>query len=89
VEHFTECKVENENSKKFGCDVCIKYDDYLLNVTVIIFDGTFIHEFVVLANMPKVIPNLKAEIRKDMAQCLYDTKLVCRDVAGLISTFVC
>jgi len=89
VEQFTECKVENEFSKKFGCDVCIKYDDYLLNVTVIIFDGTFIHEFVVLANLSKVMQNLKAEIRKDTAQCLYDTKLVCRDVAGLISAFVC
>ena len=89
VEQFTECKVENKINKKFGCDVCIKYDDYLFNVTVIIFDGTFIHEFVVLSNLPKVMQNLKAEIRKDTAQCLYDTKLVCRDVAGLISAFVC
>jgi hypothetical protein len=88
VEQFTGHKVEVDINKKFGCDFCVKYDEYLLNVTVNIFDGTIIHEFVILANMPKVIQNLKAEIRKDIAQCLYDTTFFCRDIAGLVSGYV-
>ena len=36
-----------------------------------------------------LIDNLKEEIRKDTKQCLYDTKLVCKDIAGLISSYVC
>lgn len=89
VEQFTECKVEVDINKKFGCDFCVKYDEYLLNVAVIIFDGTIIHEFVILSDMSKLIETLKEEIRKDTAQCLYDTTFFCRDIAGLISAYVC
>jgi hypothetical protein len=36
-----------------------------------------------------LIDNLKEEIRREAKQCLYDTKLVCKDIAGLISSYVC
>ena len=35
-----------------------------------------------------LIDNLKEEIRRETKQSLYDTKLVCKDIAGLISEYV-
>jgi len=36
-----------------------------------------------------LIENLKEEMRRETKQCLYDTRLVCKDIAGLISSYVC
>ena len=36
-----------------------------------------------------LLENLKEEIRRETKQCLYDTRLVCKDIAGIISSYVC
>jgi len=36
-----------------------------------------------------LLESLKEEIRRETKQCLYDTRLVCKNIAGLISSYVC
>jgi hypothetical protein len=88
VERYTGVKVADELSRKFGCRFFVTYNNENCSTTVTIFDGVEIHEFDIIANIPSMIPRLKKEIRKDTAQCLYDTTLFCRDIAGVISEFM-
>ena len=88
VEQYTGVKVVDELSKKFGCRFSVTYNNENCSTTVTIFDGVEIHEFDIIANIPSMIPRLKKEIRKDTTECLYDTGLFCRDIAGVISEFM-
>jgi hypothetical protein len=87
VEMFTRKKVVDEDSKKFGCSVCVVYGWSAANI--MIFDGTYTYEYEIITDTQILVDELKEEIRKDTKQCLYDTKLVCKDIAGLISSYVC
>ena len=87
VERYTRKEVVDEYSKKFGCHVCVAYGWSAANV--MIFDGTYTYEYEIIIDTQILIDELKEEIRQDTKQCLYDTKLVCKDIAGLISSYVC
>jgi hypothetical protein len=87
VEMFTRKKVVDEDSKKFGCSVCVKFGWSAANV--MIFDGTYTYEYEIIIDTQILIEELKEEIRQDTKQCLYDTRLVCKDIAGLISSYMC
>lgn len=88
VEMMTGSKITNEMTQIFGSSVELDYDEELMNVSVYIFDGDFNHHIVVRADMRAMITEIKKEIRKDMTQCLYDSGF-CKDIAGMISTYVC
>lgn len=88
VEQYTGVKVVDELSKKFGCRFSVTYNHANCFTTVTIFDGVFTHEFDIISNIPLMIPRVKNEIRKDTAECLYDTRLFCRYIAGIISEFI-
>ena len=85
VENLLECKVDNEMSKIFGCAVNIRYTKNGMGGKCEVFDGTYTHELDTFANVSVMISTLKKEM---ISECLYDTELVCRDVAGLITTFI-
>ena len=87
VELLTGKKITNEMTQKFGANIEVKYDEELMNVSVYVFDGEVNHEIVVRADMRKMIPDIYKEIRKDTAQCLYDSGF-CRDIAGVIAAYV-
>jgi len=88
AEQYTGVKVVDEFSRKFGCRLVVTYNNENCLTTVTIFDGVETHEFDIIANIPSMIPRVKNEIRKDTAECLYDTGLFCRDIAGVISKFI-
>ena len=87
VEILTGRNVSEDNSKKFGCDVHVIYEGELVEFSV--FDGTYNYEYKINIHIPTLIDVLKEDIRKDTTQYLYDTRLVCKDIAGLISSYVC
>jgi len=88
AELMTGSKITNKMTQIFGSSVELDYDEELMNVTVYIFDGDVNHHIVVRADMRAMITEIKKEIRKDMAECLYDSGF-CKDIAGMISTYVC
>ena len=88
VEHLTGSKVNDYITKKIGANVTVKYSDENNDVFVYVFDGTSNHEFAFNINIRQMIEELKKEIRKDTSQALYDVGY-CKDVAGLISQYVC
>jgi len=88
VELMTGSKITDKMTQIFGSSVELDYDEELMNVSVYIFDGDFNHHIVVRADMRTMITEIKKEIRKDTAQSLYDSGF-CRDIAGMISTYVC
>jgi hypothetical protein len=85
---LTGSKVNDYITKKFGANVSLKYSEENNDVIVCVFDGTSNHEFAFNINIRQMIEELKKEIRKDTSQALYDVGY-CKDVAGLISEFVC
>ena len=87
-EQFTGYKVSEEEIKKFGCSVMIEYNMFTTDckATIHIFDGVFSYEYEMNANIPLIVSKVQKEI---VSECLYDTRLVCKDVAGLITSFVC
>ena len=85
VENLLECKVDNEMSKIFGCAVNIRYTKNGMGGKCEVFDGIYTHELDTFANVSVMISTLKKEM---ISECLYDTELVCKDVAGLITTFI-
>jgi len=87
VEMYTRKEVVDEDSKKFGCHVCVVYGWSAANVMV--FDGTYTYEYDIITDTQALVDELNEEIRKDTKECLYDTRLVCKDIAGLISSYVC
>ena len=87
VSQFTGRSVTEENSKKFGCSVTIDYNFVSdCEATIHIFDGVYYYEYEMIANIPLIVSKLRKEI---VTECLYETSLVCRDVARLITSFVC
>lgn len=87
VEMYTREKVVDEDNKKFGCDVSVVYG--WSSATVTIFDGTYTYEYEIMTDIQVLLEELKEEIRQDTKQCLYDTRRVCKDIAGMISSYVC
>ena len=85
VENLLECKVVNEMNKIFGCPVYVYYTKNGMGGKCEVFDGTYTHELDTFANVSVIISNLKKEM---ISECLYNTELVCKDVAGLITTFI-
>ncbi len=85
VKDLLGCGVDDEFIKKNGCSVYVDYTKDRWGGKVEVFDGTYMHELHTFANVSVVISNLKKEM---IAECLYDTKLVCKDVASLITTFI-
>jgi hypothetical protein len=86
IEQYTGIKVRDYEYITLGCDIRIEYDDNM--VTVTIFDGLVPYELTHDIDLPALIEELKKEIRKDTSQCLYDTKLFCRDIANHVSSYV-
>lgn len=85
---LTGSKINDYITKKIGANVSVKYSDENNDVIIYVFDGTSNHEFAFNINIRQMIEELKKEIRKDTSQALYDVGY-CKDVAGLISEFVC
>ena len=85
---LTGSKVNDYITKKIGANVSVKYSDENNDVIIYVFDGTSNHDFAFNINIRQMIEELKKEIRKDTSQALYDVGY-CKDVAGLISEFVC
>jgi hypothetical protein len=85
---LTGSKVNDYITKKIGANVSVKYSEENNDVFVYVFDGTSNHEFAFNINIKHMIEELKKEIRKDTSQALYDVGY-CRDIAGLISQYVC
>jgi hypothetical protein len=89
VEEYTGIKVMCEISKKFGCDIeIVYYGKVACEADVIIFDGTYTHEFEIVANIPLILSKLSKEIKIEREQALYDTQLFCRDIVSIISNYV-
>ena len=86
IEIFTGNKVLDE-FKKFGCNFRLRYDNLVADVTI--FDGINTHEWDIILDIPLLITQLKEEVRKETAFLLYNTRFVCKDVADLISTYIC
>lgn len=87
VEMYTREKVVDEDSKKFGCNVYVVYGWSAATVTI--FDGTYTYEYEIITDIQVLVEELKEQIRQDTKQCLYDTKLLCKDISGIISSYVC
>jgi hypothetical protein len=85
VENLLDCKVVSETSKKFGCSVFVNYMPGGCGGRCEVFDGTYTHELDTFANISVTISTLKKQM---ISECLYDTQLVCKDVASLIATFL-
>ena len=85
VENLLDCKVVSEMSKKFGCSVFVNYIPGGCGGRCEVFDGTYTHELDTFANVAVMIAKLKKQM---ISECLYDTELVCKDVADLITTFL-
>jgi hypothetical protein len=88
VEHLTGEPVTEYITKKIGVSISIKFSHDNEDVLVYVFDGTRTHDFTFNINMREMIEKLKKEIRKDTSHALYDVGY-CRDIAGLISQYVC
>jgi hypothetical protein len=88
AEHLTGEPVTEYITKKIGASISIKFSDGNDDVSVYVFDGTRIHEIDFNINMREMIEKLKKEIRKDNLQALYDLGY-CRDIAVMISEYVC
>jgi hypothetical protein len=85
VENLLDCKVVDEMSKKFGCSVSVNYIPGGCGGKCEVFDGTYTYELDNFCNVAVMIAKLKKQM---ISECLYDTELVCKDVAGLITTFL-
>jgi len=85
---LTGSKVDDYITKKIGANVSVKYSDENNDVLIYVFDGTSNHEFAFNINIRQMIEELKKEIRKDTSKALYDVGY-CKDIAGLISQYVC
>jgi hypothetical protein len=86
IEMFTGNKVMDD-FKKFGCNFCLRHDNIAAAVTI--FDGINTHEWDIILDIPLLVEQLKQEVKKERALLLYNTRLVCKDVAGIISTYIC
>ena len=85
VENLLDCKVVDEMSKKFGCSVSVNYIPGGCGGKCEVFDGTYTHELDKFCNVAVMIAKLKKQM---ISECLYDTKLVCKDVTGIITAFL-
>jgi hypothetical protein len=86
IEMFTGNKVMDD-FKKFGCNFCLRHDNIAAAVTI--FDGINTHEWDIILDISLLVEQLKEDIRKERALLLYNTRLVCKNVASIISTYVC
>ena len=85
IENLIDCEVD-PMLKIVGVDIRVFYNNN--NGSIYVFDGKKYHEFSSDIDMIQMMEEIKREIRSDTSITLYDIGF-CKDVAGVISQYVC
>jgi hypothetical protein len=86
IESLIDEKVKDDMTKIFGAKVKIFFNNF--KCCVYIFDGNRYHEFFSDVDMIQMMEVIKREIRCDASITLYDVGF-CKDIAGIISEYIC